>query len=344
MKKKYLVGIGVVVLLLGIVLVLFLFWPKEKKEILYHLEYQNDYVPGAKYEISIYSNNDIKITKTSFCSKVDCEPEEPVVFDYHFHDKNMKLLKQFIEKHFPNQETINIPFESLNAYEKDVISSLEDGELAFEISVEEYEYQVIYEESPTTTYVVYLKEDDSILVKKITLNSKEEMTNIDSYSLNFKENHKKLLKEQVKQWVGEDSNVVYKTYFYKDEQYWIKSVQEKDEKYLEENRVHLVYEMSYHGINCLTPVLRLYDDSTYEFYDTFSNDQNPIIPETGTYDYDFTELFENIDQYPEDPLGPYSIYASSDERYYTTYSSNKELRDFLSSVGIRLDVCIHSQS
>ena len=48
----------------------------------------------------------------------------------------------------------------------------------------------------------------------------------------------------------------------------------------DENEKTLLYKLGFVGLNCLTPSLHIYDDLTYEFYNTYTTDgTNPTLNE-----------------------------------------------------------------
>ena len=96
------------------------------------------------------------------------------------------------------------------------------------------------------------------------------------------------------------------------------------------------YTISYNGINCPTPTLYLYSDNTYEYYYTFGTDNEKLIPKTGTFNYDITKIINNIDKYEENNFGPYSI-KEENGKNYTTYNTNTELQELLTSLDITLE-------
>ena len=69
--------------------------------------------------------------------------------------------------------------------QKEVIQGLLLGENFFEISVEEYKYKIQYSESDNLSYYIYIKNDNSIIVKKVKINDNYDSTNVNTYSLNF---------------------------------------------------------------------------------------------------------------------------------------------------------------
>lgn len=88
MKKKIIqyILIGILMLLSGSIII-FGFLEKyiSKTDIpIYEIAYYDDYIPGLKIDIVVYETK-IKITKTSFCSTIDCKPnkEKTINFNYY---------------------------------------------------------------------------------------------------------------------------------------------------------------------------------------------------------------------------------------------------------------------
>ena len=108
------------------------------------------------------------------------------------------------------------------------------------------------------------------------------------------------------------------------------------------NDSKLTYTITFNGLNCQTPVLYLYSDNTYEYYYTFSANGEPLIPKTGTYNYDITKIINNINKYKENNTGTYYIKDNNDNNYQT-YNTNIELQEFLKSINITLEKCLEEQ-
>jgi len=105
------------------------------------------------------------------------------------------------------------------------------------------------------------------------------------------------------------------------------------------NEAKLIYTITYNGIDCPTPTLYLYSDNTYEYYYTYTTENKKLTPKTGTYNYDIKNLIENINNYEQDYAGAYKI-KDANETEYTTYSSNKELKELLKSIDVKLGTCL----
>lgn len=311
--------------------------------VFYNITYYDELIPGSKYEISIQDNG-VEITKTSFCSAVDCSPKtEKEMFNYS--KENLEKLKTFINNNFSNNY-IELNANELTDRQKEVIQGILLGEYFFETNVEEYKYKIEYSKNDSLTYDIYFKNDNSILVKKLKINSDYDIVSVNTYLLNFSQKNKNILFDYVEKEVKkENDNIIYKySTLQKDEINIFNSITENNETYLNniESEAKLTYTISYNGINCPTPTLYLYSDNTYEYYYTFGTDNEKLIPKTGTFNYDITKIINNIDKYEENNFGPYSI-KEENGKNYTTYNTNTELQELLTSLDITLEKCLEQQ-
>lgn len=318
--------------------------PQLSTNVFYNITYYDDLIPGSKYEISVQDNG-VEITKTSFCSAVNCSPKtEKEIFNYS--KENIEKLKTFINNNFSNNYYIELNDNELTERQKEVIQGLLLGEYFFETNVEEYKYKIEYSKNDSLTYDIYFKNDKSILVKKLKINSDYNIVSVNTYSLNFSQKNKNILFDYVEKEVKkENNNIIYKySTLQKDEINIFNSITENNEAYLNniESEAKLTYTISYNGIDCLTPTLYLYSDNTYEYYYTFGIDKEKLIPKTGTFNYDITKVINNIDKYEENSFGPYSI-KKENGKNYTTYKTNTELQELLTSIGITLEKCLEQQ-
>lgn len=346
-KKPLLIITIVIVSFIGIGIILstcFKFKIPTSFTILYEIIYYDESIPGSKYDISVQKNNKIEITTTHFCSAIDCEPTtEKEIFNYS--KDNLEKLKIFINNNFSNNY-VEVHESKLTDRQKEVIHALLQGEYFFEKNVEEYKYKIEYSKNDSLSYDIYFKNDNSILVKKLKINSDYDIVSVDTYALNFSQKNKAKLNDYIEKEVKkENKNVIYKySTLQKDEINIFNSIVKNNESYLNniENEVKLAYTISYSGMNCPTPTLYLYNDNTYKYYYTFSTDNEKLISKTGTYNYDIKKIINNIDKYEENNFGTYSI-KEENGKNYTTYNTNTELQELLTSLGITLEKCLKSQ-
>ena len=346
-KKPLLIITIVIVSFIGIGIILstcFKFKIPTSFAILYEIIYYDESIPGSKYDISVQKNNKVEITTTHFCSAIDCEPTtEKEIFNYS--KDNFEKLKIFINNNFSNNY-VEVHDNKLTDRQKEVIHALLQGEYFFEKNVEEYKYKIEYSKNDSLSYDIYFKNDNSILVKKLKINSDYDIVSVDTYALNFSQKNKAKLNDYIEKEVKkENKNVIYKySTLQKDEINIFNSIVKNNESYLNniENEVKLAYTISYSGMNCPTPTLYLYNDNTYKYYYTFSTDNEKLIPKTGTYNYDIKKIINNIDKYEENNFGTYSI-KEENGKNYTTYNTNTELQELLTSLDITLEKCLKSQ-
>lgn len=348
-QKKNLLIILIVVIIIGIGLVLFFpfnFKNKNSGTTLYKITYYDDIIPGSKYDISIFDNNKIEIVKTSYCSTLDCD-SKTTTENFKYSKSNFEKLKTFIDNNI-SKEQIELHPNELNDKQKEVIQGLLLGENFFEISVEEYKYKIQYSESDNLSYYIYIKNDDSIIVKKIKINDNYDITNVNTYSLNFSQKNKAILTDyalkELKKDKDKDNTIYRNSLLRKDEINIFNSITKNDESYLNNaENVKLSYTISYEGIDCDTPKLYLYSDNSFE-YDTIAiNERNDQILKSGIYNYDIKKIIDNIDKYKDDNHEPYSIIDENGNKYFT-YSTNVELEELLSSLNVTLEKCLVSHN
>ena len=257
----------------------------QKNNIIYQLTYYKDnFEPGSKYDITVYEDK-VEISETDFCSAIDCEETKYEKRILNYSKENINKLQEFIKKNL-NLDS-NIDASNLNEYQNNVIRGLINGEYFFETAVEEYQYKLIYSKSKSEEYNFYFKDDNSIIAKKLTINEDYEIEKIDTYRIEFKE-------ENINQWrrksaacglsLESNGNIIYENpTSNKDEENIFNSLIKNNESYIDNinKGKELLYELTYNGINCCTPILRLYSDNSYEYYYAYSIDNISLIPKTG---------------------------------------------------------------
>ena len=347
-KKKILLITLIIILLLIVVYItgFFIFHKGENNKDNYKLIYYDDYEPGSKNEITI-TNTKVIISTTSLCTAKECPSNNKKDKTYKYSKENMTKLLTFIKNNFKNvgKKTITLEQKDLSDYQNEVIRGLLTSEYFFEIAVEEYEYKLDYDENKNLGYLVYFKKDKSILVKKLKLNNNFNIIKVDTYSLNFSKKNLEILNTYIKKEAkNQKSNYINKSVLKKYETKLIKSIIENNESYLKniEKDPKVTYVISYDGIDCDTPTLYLYSDNTYEFFDTGSVDYKPIVPKTGSYNYDISKIISSSNNYPADKVGPYII-IDYDGNGYQVYSSSLELQEFLNSLNLKLEACLKYQ-
>lgn len=213
-NKTLKIIITAIILLIILTILVVMYFTKKKnvtedKNIIYEIYFYDGAIPGTNRDIKIYEDK-VKIDITYACSAVDCKPTTEEITQ-NFSKENINKLKKFVKTNFStklngNKVTIdgimNNGVRQLTWYQSDVIYSLESGESSFEQCVEEYKYKIVYTESENTYYIIYFKDNKSILVKKISNN------NIDTYKINFSEKNLDKLNNYIKEKVESDYPVL----------------------------------------------------------------------------------------------------------------------------------------
>lgn len=313
---------------------------ERKNSAIYEIMYHDDSIPGKTYNIFVYYDK-IEMSQVNHCSVVDCTSRRSEIENLHFSQKNVDKMITFIEDNlYIEKYGFSELYEyNLGDYEIGVLTSLVLDECFFELAYEDYEYKLVYSPTDDIEYNFYFKYDNTIVAKKLTVVEEFEKYKISTYNIRFSDKSMDILYNYL--WKNNKDEVYKNGHVYKDEEAIFKSLVENDESYLKdfEKGVKLSYEIYYNGINCPTPILRLYSDNTYEYYDSYEIDGDSVNFKSGVYDYDVSKIINNIYKYRNNKLGPYIIVNGSG-RKYTTYSSNVELMEFLNSLGVELNKCL----
>ena len=334
-NKKTIITIAVIlaVLILSVVVMGII---SNKKEYKYNFVYHDEFIPGSTYYIYVY-NDRIEVTEEMGCSAVDCDnTTEKTTLNYS--KENIEKLGKFLDS-ISYTDGMELYRDTLDERTKEIITCLLLDEKLYELAIEEYNYKYELYHSDKESYALYVKDDNSVLVKKITNtgDDNESKYSIDTYKINFSDEHMEIIRDFIKN----SGTTKYNNESYKN---IIKSIIENNEDYLKDidTSVTLIYIISYDGLNCLTPSLYFYSDNTYEYYYTFSTNGETIVPKKGTYNYDLDKLYERASSYEESPTGPYYI-TNKDDSSVTTYDTNTELKELLSSINISLEQCLVNQ-
>ena len=102
-----------------------------------------------------------------------------------------------------------------------------------------------------------------------------------------------------------------------------------------------ILEIQSNMINCPTPLLKLYSDNTYLFYDTYSDEDGIFTPKRGVYNYDINLLLGSIDKYPVLESGPYVLTDKLGVEY-VVFENNMELQTLVSELGVNLNKCLEN--
>lgn len=113
MKNKMIFGIVLVLILLIVVVGLIIPNTKEKDNYDYKIVFYDGMEPGNEYVIEISEDYDIKVSKTSLCSAVDCKPTtDSYLVD--FSEENRQIVKENIRAYFVVGNEIEVIPADLN--------------------------------------------------------------------------------------------------------------------------------------------------------------------------------------------------------------------------------------
>ena len=124
------------------------------------------------------------------------------------------ILKQFIRENFKenSDSVINIHRGQLSKEQQEFISSILSGEKYFEIFIEDFKYKIDYLVNMHQEYIIYFKDNNDILVKKIHFDENLTIDKIDTYSLNFSSENLKILNNYItEEAINEKNNVIHKS-------------------------------------------------------------------------------------------------------------------------------------
>ena len=325
MKKRLM--IFAIILLIFCLGLFSIYHIRKSNRYLYKIAYFDKSIPSYKYDIEIF-NNKVEYIRTNFCSTENCKESTNDKVTLKYTKANIQKIKDYLEKRYDSKKIVIKEYED-NYDLSEVIESIVFGEKFFELAIEDYMYKIEYLLSDDTTYVIYLKDDDAIMVKKVSINDDYDITDIRTYNLGFSNNKMNIITNYIKkETVSQNVDVIYKTVLRKDERTIYDSIMKNDESLLNDYKsIDLLYTITYSGLNCLTPTLYLYSDKTYEYYYTFASSGSKIKPLTGSYNYDIEKLISNIDDSLENILSTY--YIKTKDNVYVVNDNNEEMNDFL---------------
>lgn len=105
-----------------------------------------------------------------------------------------------------------------------------------------------------------------------------------------------------------------------------------------EEKKQLVFSLKSMMLKCPSPTLYVYDNNTYEYYYTYSTNDQELIPKTGSYNYDLYSITSNLSKYVAEEYGDYE-YRDKNNKVYSLTNSFKQLNEFLKSIDVRIHVC-----
>ena len=115
-----------------------------------------------------------------------------------------------------------------------------------------------------------------------------------------------------------------------------------DNKEVYDENKNLLYKIYYSGLKCPTPTLKLYDNNTYELYDTFGVDGKSLKSKVGNFNYDVSLIVENINKYK---IYEYDLYIIEDNQgnTYRISSNNMDLTNLLDEIDVNLVTCLEQE-
>lgn len=114
-------------------------------------------------------------------------------------------------------------------------------------------------------------------------------------------------------------------------------IKEVEEDVKENSIKKVVFMISYLSSKCPSPYLYIYNDNTYELYDSLSKDKPPV-PQSGEFSYDIVKIIRTIHDY--ELQAENNFFVKYKDKEYSTSSTNKELREFLDLIDVNLETCI----
>ena len=351
MKKKNLIMliliIAVIISVLSVTLCVITLTNKDQEENIiqdetnyqYKLTYSKDYIPGSQIEYFLYENGNIKIKTTSFCSTLNCTPKEGELEELSFSKKNLKLTYDYLKELLNDEKEITITDSEIEEDDKkkNILWYIEEKrEELIPLEISNYEYKL--ELSKGNNYHLIYLEKNTIKIANLFYKNYDlykTTTNI----INFNKTNTKLLIEFIKKQFEDNetfNNIYYGSYPYK-EKIMLDSIIENKESLLDniDEIKNYLYTMKYEGMNCLTPSMSIYDDNSYEFYNTYTTDGSLPKPKLGTYNYDLTRLTKitNYKDLNDDPAG-FFVLTNKDKVSYYLNINDPDLQAFLSTTNL----------
>lgn len=111
----------------------------------------------------------------------------------------------------------------------------------------------------------------------------------------------------------------------------------KDLEEAKKGNKKLLFTIAYSTEKCPSPYLYVYNDNTYEYYDTLDKENLPEA-KVGTIDYDLVKLGESLKEYTNEGPSAYSVRYN--DLIYVTSTLNEEMKAFLESIDVVLEKCI----
>lgn len=280
----------------------------------------------SKTSVITITGNNVDVSVTYNCKYENCE-KTTEHREYTYSDENIDKLKKFINNNFNKGNIFTVTDKEITEKQNDVLSSILLSQYNFESAVEDAVTTTNYNVSSTSSYTVYIKSDNTIIIKNKTLDAQTgEIKNIKTYPLNFSAENLSLISQFL-------STNTYKMSDYFKIRDSIINNNEANLTGLDTN-VKLLYSVIYNNPNCTSPILYLYDDNTYELY----YDKEISNHSSGKYENDLTSLIYNIRNNQSNNGYTYILQGLSET--LTVNESNEYINEFLNSIRVNLKNCI----
>ena len=117
----------------------------------------------------------------------------------------------------------------------------------------------------------------------------------------------------------------------------IKEFAEELEKIDNDGERKLLFKVTSHSLKCVSPILYVYNDKTYEYEDQFSVNGSEVENKTGKYSYDVNKILDNIKEF-EDQGMTYIIEDSEGVKH--GFNSYSYLEEFLNELELKVTTCM----
>ena len=214
----------------------------------------------------------------------------------------------------------------------------------------DYLYKVIYydEGIPGARYDIYVGESYAIHVEKQSLCSTVECLNgglpeKEIYDINLSSANQEVTKKFIQDLFSETKEKVLEIHennLSEKKQSIMLGILTGEEIYFDAVSERKLFEISSSRLDCETVVLIVFDDNRYKYIYGYDSTTEEWKIKQGTYTYSIKKLMETLKESSiPDHLGPYYL-RDKEGNQYTLYDTNKELKNFLESIPVHLDVCM----
>lgn len=336
-----LIVLALIVLLLNIIsnVITYFTLKQDETNYIYKITYEEDFEPGASTSYYLYTDGNIKVQRTTYCSAINCPATTSDLENINFDKETKKITYHYLLSLTKGQKDTKIKHSDIYNDDKKIsifnYLNSEDTDL-IKLEIDDYQYKL--ELSKDNNYhLIYLKENTITAANLYYKNYDREKVQI--HKLKFNETNTKLIKEFIlNQYEKEETykNIYYSSFEHKDK-IILDAIISNNETLLSniEKEKNLLYKLGFTGLNCLTPSLDIYDDSTYEFYNTYTTDGTNPTPKKGTYNYDLNKLITaSVDENILDN-GVAFVLTNKDKTYYYEVT-NPTLNEFLNTTTLTI--------